>query len=139
MPFRYHIYPTHRTGAVAFAGGVTGVDMIAAMETLYSDSEWRPGFTSIWDLRSITSLSVSPDEVDAIADRAAELCEWAGHGKVAAITRREVDEMIVQLLAYRCRNTARSSVRFFNRLSEALIWVRSTDPVARSMMHIGAA
>ena len=86
-----------RLGTVRATGRVTGAEIAAANEALYSDPAWRPGFDELWDCSEISEFVVDLGEIREVARMEVEGKERIGPGRVALVMTRDVVEMIGQL------------------------------------------
>lgn len=86
MPFAYRIDPDARLGAVAFYGDVTGADLVAAMEALFGDEAWEPGFSALWDGRGIERLTLGFTDYSSVLAAAVRLLGRIGGGTGVVLT-----------------------------------------------------
>jgi hypothetical protein len=86
MPFTYRIDPSARLAAVAFFGEVTGRDLVEAIETLFSDEAWEPGFQAVWDGRGLHSIRVSYADYGAVLAAAVRVLPRIGGGTGVILT-----------------------------------------------------
>ena len=93
----YQIDPDCGLALIRPSGAVTGRDLAQGLHALQADSDWHHHYALIWDERGITSLDVTPDELDQMV----EAQEGAVIGPDLIVTTREDYEDLFQLYAWR--------------------------------------
>lgn len=68
MPFVSHVAPAHHLATVRFTGTLDVTGIVAAMQALYEADAWAPGFSVLWDYRSVTEVILLPDDLKHVVD-----------------------------------------------------------------------
>ena len=100
---------------VRVSGAVSGARIARCAEALQSDPAWSFTYAAIWDERGITSLDVTPQDLEAMVSAQAK----GQVGPDIVITVREDHEALLQLYAWRVRARGRPAT-VCRSLDEAL-------------------
>lgn len=123
MTYVYQIYPEHRLAITLYHGAVNGEDVAHAMDAVFLDERWQPGYAAVWDIRTIEALIIVPEGVKAIAEKTKDLREQIGGGKAAILVRRSMDHTIAALLTRRRLTGPEREVQTFRQAEEAEAWL----------------
>ncbi|HHP7237708.1 MAG TPA: hypothetical protein ACFCU0_04675 [Longibacter sp.] len=117
-----------RTLAVAGLTGRVDASVFSdAMYDLYSDDEWSEGMKSLWDLRYVDELVISPDDIPAMVNVVGSLREKLGDGRAAFVAPHEPVHSIARLILLRTRVPERER-RVFRQINDALDWLDVSLP-----------
>lgn len=101
--FDYEIDQDIGLAVVRVTGEVSGRDIARFAERLQSDADWAHDYAAIWDERGITSLDVTPDDMDVMVKGQAGI----ETGPDVVVTAQEDHELIMKLYAWRVRARGR--------------------------------
>lgn len=128
MPAVCTVLPPRRLGVVVLHGALDGPQFVAAMEALYEDPAWEPGFSALWDARRVRKLALDPEDVQALGRRIEALAERMGGGRAAFVVPDEFHRMIAVLIVRKAPRADRDR-RMFEHLDDALAWLGVEAPV----------
>ena len=127
MPFRVEIDPERRRALVEIDGTVTAAVVMEAMEELFGNPQWQPGYDGLWDCSGIQQLVMDPADLGALVALATSLAPRIGTGRGAFVLTRDLDSMMAALVVYRSRPSDRDR-RVFRTREEAVAWLDGVDP-----------
>ena len=103
MPYSYAIDITARLATVTLAGTVRGTDIASAMEAVFGDSSWEPGFDLLWQASGITELLFERDDLPGMITLQRRLAARAGGGREVILVSRSLDEDMAKMYALMMR------------------------------------
>ncbi|WP_434972505.1 hypothetical protein [Longibacter sp.] len=127
MPFSYMIDRGRTLAVAGLTGRVDASVFSDAMYDLYSDDEWSEGMKSLWDLRYVDELVISPDDIPAMVNVVGSLREKLGDGRAAFVAPHEPVHSIARLILLRTRVPERER-RVFRQINDALDWLDVSLP-----------
>jgi hypothetical protein len=107
MPWSYVIDSANRLARVAMAGTIRGADIAAAMQTIYADPAWQPGFDSLWECTGITELLFERDDLPTLVGLQRESRARSGYGREAIVVSRALDDVMAKMYAAMMRESTR--------------------------------
>jgi hypothetical protein len=128
MPYRWSVDPVARRGRALFDGSVAGADVAAALDAIYADPRWAPGFDALWDCSGVREVTILPQDVAAIAARVRALAGRMGPGRAAIVVPGDMNRLVALLILRLTRNPQRAR-RVFGALDEAAAWLDEGPPV----------
>jgi hypothetical protein len=122
MPFAYRIFPKHRLVITCASGLVKGPEYLDFYRGLVRDSQCRPGFRELADLRQATAFDVDVVTLKQIADLGSELHGAEGM-RTAVLINSRINEIISRLYQSIAEAGAVEDVRQFSDVALALEWL----------------
>ena len=122
MPFTYRVDPAHQIGLVAWRGRVSGEQIIEAMDALFGDPAWQPGFRHCWDGRAISELVLDLPETGAIVKHLREMAGQMGKGRAATVNPAEIHWLAARTLIVMSR-LGLPEAKVCTTLNEAAAWL----------------
>jgi len=114
------IDPVARLGAVAFYGDVMGPELVAAIEALFGDEGWEPGFDALWDGRGVANLIVGPEDIDAVVAANDRLLDRIGEGHAVILTTGAEEYASAFMIRRQLGPTTGKQIRLADNLLEAM-------------------
>jgi hypothetical protein len=118
VAFSYVIDRAKHLATGTFSGSVTGAAIATAMQTVYVDAAWQPGFDTLWECTGITELLLGPDDLASLVALHRDFGEVAGTGLEIIVVSRSLDHLMAKIYAAMMRNQARR-VRVCRSVAEA--------------------
>lgn len=125
MAYEYRIEPAEGLGIITLTGRVNGPQIREAMEALFGDARWQPGFASLWDAVMVEAIAIAPEDLPAISETMEQARLRAGAGRGAWVVRGEMAQSIGELLARRAQQRGHER-RCFTDTDEARRWLRDS-------------
>jgi chloramphenicol 3-O-phosphotransferase len=127
MTFSLVISEAHRLATGTLSGSVRGSDIAAAIQTLYDDPAWQPGFDTFWDCAGITELLFEREDLPNIVALQHASSERAGTGIEIILVARMLDDAMASMYRVAMRTEVRAvhicrSVCDAERLLGRSIW-----------------
>lgn len=126
MPYEVGVQTERRLGVVRCFGSVTGEMIVEALEALYTIDGWKAGYDTLWDVRKIESLTVTPSGASDVLDQIQRLRPRMGEGRVAIVAHRPVDYALAVMLCKKASSDGRERNVFY-AMDEARDWLRAND------------
>ena len=120
---RVRVLPEHRLGVVWLRGPIEAADLLLALPSLYLHPAWVPGFKTAWDALEVTSLSLSPEDLERIVEAFERLAPTMGGGPSAYLTRGGLEEMMAELLRIRRDRIVARPTHGFHDAAAAAAWL----------------
>lgn len=105
MAFQLRLYPDRALAVVNWQGTVTGEEIEQAMQDLFEDDRWQPGFRHVWDGRGIHVLSLGLSDLRSVAQALRRLHPRMGDGRAASILPEDSHWAVGRLLVLYSRLT----------------------------------
>ena len=122
MAFTLHIDRATRRALGVLSGSVTGHEFAEAMDALYHDPAWSPGFEVLWDFTAVRELLVDRQGVETIVAAARACRPRMGVGRTAIAIPNEMHQTIASLVVYKTRGEGRDR-RIFDTRATADAWL----------------
>ena len=122
MAFHVHISPADALGVVTFLDAVTGADLAGALDALYADPRWRPGFDALWDFGRMSTLVLDPDDLKALVALDFAYEAVGGVGRDAIVVTTDLDRSLAALFEHLSKETPRPN-RVFASVEAARTWL----------------
>jgi hypothetical protein len=137
MPFVYRIDPNARLAAIAFFGDVTGRDLVAALEALFGDEAWEPGFQAVWDGRGLQSIRLSYADYGAVMAASVRLLGRIGGGTGVILTSDPEEYEAAFMVRKYLGPVPGKQVRLADNLPEALalLGIQALPPELEAMLN----
>ena len=113
-----HVLPEHRTAHLGFSGRLVAEDFVAALEHLYEQPGWQPGFALVHSFEAVRSVVLDLPGLDDIIAFVEATEAQMGYGPVLLVTR-QIDLAPIFDLYVRKRTTGPRPVRRLRTLDEA--------------------
>ena len=97
MVFPYFIDPWRRAAIVTLSGTVRGPALIATVDAIFHDPEWKPTFDRVWSGTTITELLVEESDLAAYVACGRQRVDLGGTGREVIVVEREVDRVIARM------------------------------------------
>lgn len=123
MAYAYDVLSAHQLGIVTFTGALVDGDIVRAMESLFLDDRWVPGYSAVWDLSNVQLLVLEPGDVTAIYQKVVELREQIDGGRSAIVARRELDRSIAVMVSHQLKKRPERNTEVFRTLADAEHWL----------------
>ena len=108
MAFSLVISDANRLAAGTLSGSVRGSDIAAAIQTLYDDPAWQPGFDTFWDCSGITELLFEREDLPNIVALQHASSGRAGTGIEVILVERMLDDAMASMYAAVMRTKVRA-------------------------------
>jgi hypothetical protein len=108
MAFSLVISDANRLATGTLSGSVRGSDTAAAIQTLYNDRAWEPGFDTFWDCRGITELLFELKDLPNIVALQHASSGRAGTGIEIILVERMLDDGMASMYAAMMRAKVRT-------------------------------
>jgi hypothetical protein len=118
MPLHYVIDHARGLVTVTMSETVTGAQVGTAIEAIYGDPAWRPGYDVLWDGTGITQLLFEKSDLPTFVALQRDYAELAGHGRDVILVIRALDFVMAKTYALMMRSAPRP-VYVFKSLTEA--------------------
>lgn len=126
MPFSMSIDADQGITRVWFDGAVTGRTIIAATNELVAQPVFREDMDQLWVFLEVTSLDISPEDMEAMVAHDSGLVEEGVMGQVkVAIVVTDTLRHIAARLYQKQMEPSGQDVRLFTRESAAEAWLRA--------------
>lgn len=122
MPHRIYIAPERELGIVKWDGPVNGGDLIWAIQELYGNPLWQPGFQACWDGTNLATLDLSFAEMQQVVEVAKVAVERVGDARTASVMSNELHLASMRMLTGLIRLKG-LNVKFFRSLDKAAPWL----------------
>jgi hypothetical protein len=126
MGWTCKIYPELELGVVWLRGDAVGKDVLAGIASLYTDEQWKPGFSTLWDARKVEFIEPKDVDLESISLVSASLSRQ-GRGKLAVVVRNNHTGLMADLILQR-RNPNDRPASVFLDMAEALTWLGIAEP-----------
>lgn len=125
MPFSLSIDAEHSITRVWFDGAVTGRTIIEATNELVAQPAFREDMDQLWVFLAVTSLDISPEDMEAMVAHDTGLVEEGvmGQVKVAIVVTDTLRHVAARLYQMHMEPSGQK-VRLFARESAAEAWLR---------------
>ena len=107
MAFSLVISDANRLATGTLSGSVRGSDIAAAIQTIYDDPAWQPGFDTFWDCSGIKELFELDDLPNIVALQDASSGR-AGTGVEIILVERLLDDAMASMYAVMMRTKVRA-------------------------------
>jgi hypothetical protein len=104
VSYSYAIDITARLATVTLAETVRGADIAGAMEAVFGDSSWQPGFNVLWQASGITELLFERDDLPGMIALQRRFAARARGGREVILVSRTLDEDMAKMYALMMRN-----------------------------------
>jgi hypothetical protein len=127
VPYSYAIDITARLATVTLAETVRGADIASALETVFRDSSWQPGFDLLWQASGITELLFERDDLPGMIALQRRFAARAGGGREVILVSRSLDEDMAKMYALMLRNEGKK-VSVCRSMADAVRLLGPTAP-----------
>lgn len=136
MAYSHQIFPEQNLTLICASGSVSGRDILASMDEMFGDPDWRLGMTQLNDYRDITEFVITPEDLRAILARETQMARRQERpvraGRLAIVVRSDLYEEVCRL--YAALEKKRSfDVEVFRSLEQAAAWL-DLSPEQRRMV-----
>ncbi len=122
MPITYRVDRERKLVLATAQGVLTEADLRAYVRTVLSDSQVRPGFNELIDLRNMTSVEVSTLGVGSIVDVILKFAHAVKESKTALVAS-DLNVQEVSRLNEFLRTTVPTTVQLFRDVAAARAWL----------------
>ena len=119
-------HPPH--ARISLSGTVEVGDILGALDVLAEAPGWTPGTNVLWDARAIRAVSLSSQDIWAVAERTRAQRAAMGSGRSAFVVEDPKGTAMATLIEARAEAAEGREVRVFGDLELALAWLGVTDP-----------
>jgi hypothetical protein len=120
LPYNYIVYKEHHLVVSTGTGRVTCSEIKARQDETRNDPEFDPNFNQIVDLRTATTVDLTPDEARMLASR--KIFSSSAR-RAFIVTRPAVFGMGRMWEAFTEIARGESQIRLFSNLASALDWL----------------
>jgi hypothetical protein len=122
MTHPHTIDPSRHAAMVTLSGTIRGSDLAAAMETVYNDPLWQPGFSLLWGGTTITELLFEKNDLPRLVDVNRRHAARAGIVREVIIVGRQLDRAMAEMYAMLMKHEGRT-VHVCDSEAEAWTWL----------------
>ena len=114
-----------RTGLAVYTatGPIGREEVIAGIERMYADPDFRPGLNALWDFRGASLWAMTGEDIRAIIDFVAENRDRRGSGRAALLGPEDLTYGMMRMAQSLGEGKLDVSMRVFRDLDEAMDWV----------------
>lgn len=126
MPYEIAVRPERRLGVVRLSGAVSSDVITQAIRELCASEKWMPGYDTLWDLRQMRKLAVSPIEAAEILHQVRHFESHIGGGRTAIVVWDETGYALFSMLILKAHTAPRERKVFYS-VNEALRWLKGWE------------
>ena len=128
MAFDLHIDPFQQVAVIRYRGVVTGREIVRAIDEMLRHADWRPGFKRFSSTAAVTSMDVTPADLEAMQRQDVEAQDQIGGGIKALVVAPQYELVSIMYKHTFDRRFSLYELRVFTQEEAAWEWLGVDRP-----------
>ena len=137
MAHELHIDPEREVAAIRYTGFVTGREIVEAIGEMLRHPDWQPGFRRFSSTAEVTTMDVTPADLEAMQRQDVERSAEIGAGRKAVVVAPKYEVVSVMYKHTFDRKFELYDLSIFTDEAAAWDWLLAAEPPKGSPGQIG--